>query len=67
MKNKDIERYTIPNLTGEMRYSKPPEGTSVRELIEALLRLPGDGLVSHDFGGSNIFVTHYKPDIEVVV
>ncbi|AIW02940.1 hypothetical protein KIY87_gp55 [Mycobacterium phage Malec] len=65
---KDVERYTIPlgSFHPEVRaeLGLPLGGTTVAELIQALRKLPEDAVVTNDFGGSNIFVTHYKPDID---
>ncbi|AXH46786.1 hypothetical protein SEA_ACOLYTE_42 [Mycobacterium phage Acolyte] len=64
---KDVERYSIPieSAFNEARpaLGLPIGGTTAEELIKALLKVPGDGVVSTDFGA--VFVTHYKPDIEV--
>ncbi|APC43194.1 hypothetical protein SEA_JAAN_46 [Mycobacterium phage Jaan] len=66
-----VERYRVPIVRafGEMRpEQKPPgEGTTVAELIEALTKLPPDGLVSTDFNGGDVIVMHYKPDIDPTV
>ncbi|ABE67367.1 hypothetical protein PBI_CHE12_48 [Mycobacterium phage Che12] len=57
---KDVERYTIP--LGSPEFGN--DGTTVEDLIKALKKLPPKALVSTDYGGSNLFVTHNKPDID---
>ncbi|QFP95527.1 hypothetical protein SEA_GAUGELDP_44 [Mycobacterium phage GaugeLDP] len=65
---KDVERYTIPLASFHegirTELGLPLGGTTVEEVIEALQKLPKDAVVTNDFGGSNLFVTHYKPDID---
>ncbi|AOQ28162.1 hypothetical protein SEA_DUDELITTLE_44 [Mycobacterium phage DudeLittle] len=61
---KDVERYTIP-ISRDFAGALPPkEGTTVEELIQALKKLPKDGIVSTDFGNGDVIVMHYKPDID---
>ena len=38
--------------------------TDTHELIQALQKLPPDGIVSTDFNGGDVIVMHYKPDID---
>ncbi|WKW87260.1 hypothetical protein SEA_CHARGERPOWER_45 [Mycobacterium phage Chargerpower] len=61
---KDVERYEIP-LSRDFAGALPPkEGTKVEELIEALKKLPKDGIVSTNFNNGDLVVMHYKPDID---
>ncbi|QGJ88799.1 hypothetical protein SEA_YECEY3_47 [Mycobacterium phage Yecey3] len=61
---KDVERYTIP-ISRDFAGALPSgTGTSVAELIQALSKLPPEGIVQTDFSNGDVIVMHYKPDID---
>ncbi|AIS73807.1 hypothetical protein SEA_SEMPERFI_46 [Mycobacterium phage SemperFi] len=65
MQIKNVERYEIPFTTREASLDWNG-GTTVGELIEALLRIPKEAVVATDYGrGHGLLAMHYKPDIEV--
>lgn len=65
MRIKDVERYSIPIRSENFALVPGLECTTAGDLIEALLRVPREAVISTDYSGSGIFATHYKPDIEV--
>jgi hypothetical protein len=64
MKIKDVERYQIP-FTTRLESLDWTGGTTVGELIEALLRLPREAFVQTDYNTQGLIAMHYKPDIEI--